>query len=182
VRDRLREFVPLTAAQCEISDHPEGMPPPACGELFVAVHAGAWGPYPGGTSEGIDETIGVRVTVTVRTGKTAKDRLGQNVWAGPAGSSLDETCRKVLVAVHLDAFLLATFYRENANATINTDFPGIPRSGFATALEFEDGGTPTRRGPYWFSAEGNDDPPAGLSQTMTFGRARRVQNLQGQQS
>jgi hypothetical protein len=54
--------------------------------------------------------------------------------------------------------------------------------GFIEPLRFEGGAPPVRRGPWWFSAEGDDDPPAGLSQTLVFGRARRIQTLSGEQT
>lgn len=186
VRDRLKQGLAdgglaYTAAECEVMF--DGQPPPRCGELFVAIHEGYWLPGPPDEDDGsLTELCGVDVTVTVRTGKVPFDRLGTDAYCGPAGQSLEERCRAIIAKLHKDPGpraagnpahypVLAT-----ANATI-----GAGENGFIEPLVFIKPGKVTPRGPAWFSSDLPDgQAPSGLSLTLHFGGAKRVQVVEEQ--
>lgn len=174
VRDVLRQAAPnglgLANAQCEVMF--DGQPTPGCGELFVAVHPGAWMAT---DIEGLDEEFDVDITVTVRVAKVPRDEMGVNALVGPTGKSLDEWLEKIRALLHLDSF--ADQVLNKANTTI-----GGTANGFVEPPRFRRGSFPEPKGPEWFSAETHQSnlPPVGLAQTVSLGGARRVQRIESE--
>jgi hypothetical protein len=171
VRDWLRR--PTTEGGCGLSDTEcdlsfDGSPPPVCGERFVAVHAGSW--VGSGNRNCLEEVYGVQVTVTVRMGRAPRDRIG-NLLVGPEGEALDRTLEAVRASLHADP--RSEWVRQRANEII-----GVADNGFVETLAFLGGGQPQAKGPEWFGAVVGEDQgpmPVGIAQTLTFGRAKRVQ-------
>jgi len=171
VRDHLRQELSLATGQCEVQF--DGQPPPVCSELFVAVHPGDWANEP---VEGLLEVYGVEVTVTIRVARVPQHALGPNALVGPSGESLDNWLEKIRAVLHLDKGVYPVLTK--ANALI-----GSGENGFIEPLRFQSGGRPQPRGPDWFSADTDLSsrlPPVGLSQTLIFGGARRVQVIEEQ--
>ena len=154
----------------------DGMPPPIAGELFVAVHAGSWSNI---DCEGLGESIGFHITVTRRAAAYPKDEGMMQIWAA-AQTGLDAVCRAIVAKLHLDANKDALI--NAANVYCLAQNLGAPVNGFVVCPRFRDGGTPTVRGPDWFSAEGDDGAGtfanAGISQTITFAGAERYQTIE----
>lgn len=162
----------LANGQCEVMF--DGQPPPNCGELFAAVHPGDWQAT---DVEGIDERYGFDITVTVRVGKVPRDEIGLNALVGPTGKSLDDWLEKIRALLHLDN--QADQVLSSANMII-----GAGANGFVEPPRFRGASLPEPRGPEWFLAEAHSHgpmPPVGLSQTLTFGGARRVQRMESEE-
>lgn len=171
VRNKIRDALELNDSPlvCEVMF--DGMPQPMAGEWFYAVHPGEWT----GTSEDADlqEQIGIYVTVTRRLGGVPQDRWGPEVWA-KALDGLDVNLRKIVRAIHRSYDVLNA-----ANQLILDSDNGVTQWGFVEPLSFLNGGNPTARMQEWFSAEqlttGGKFANAGVSQTLTFGKAKRCQ-------
>jgi len=175
-RDHLRTLLSLGEAGCEAMF--DGQPMPSSGEMFVALHPGGWR----GISQDadIEEEFSFLVTVTRRLGYVATDRAMREVWA-KATEGIEAVCRTIIVGkpakvtsadygLHMNLVIMAA-----ANATITAGF-----AGFHEPVRFLDGGQPIERGPDWFSAGSETEGKrmnAGISQTLTFGGAKRVQGL-----
>jgi len=183
VRDRLRQTIAngglaYLPQQCEIM--PTGMPPPACGEFFVAIHEGEWS---FADIEGLDEMMGVEVTVTMRAAKVPKDKLGTNLLVGPTGQSLYDQLEKIRAKLHMDPGPRSSTDASHypvlalANTTIGTG-----ENGFVEPLRFRGPAGKTQE-VYadWFTAEAMPgSPPLGLVRTLVFGGARRIQTIEEQ--
>lgn len=176
VRNVLREAAPnglgLPKAQCEIMF--DGQPPPNCGELFAAVHPAEWSAE---DMEGLSEVYGFDITFTVRVGKVPRDEMGPNALVGPTGQSLDDWLEKTRALMHLDS--VQDQILNAANKII-----GSGASGFVEPPRFRGGSRPEPRGPDWFGADAHTHgatPPVGLSQTLMFGGARRVQRIESEE-
>lgn len=164
VRDKLRTALNLTAAQCDVQI--DGIPPPACGDLYVAVHPAGWRPE---LIECLDEWFDVDVTVTLRIPHQPQDRQGLNVWAR-ALIGLEARLRAALVAIH---------GRPEVITAANQLIPGQVNT-LIEVLRFRHvDPKPRKVGPDWFgaSSSGRGSRDQGLVQTITFGDARRVQSL-----
>lgn len=151
----------------------DGSPPPSCGAYFIAVHPGEWrNKNESGTC--LDEVYGIDVTVTVRATVQPRDRMGPNVLAGSGGQALDKILETLRAGISGSNAVVS-----NANTTI-----GGSASGFMEPPWFQSADTPQPRGPDWFSTENESDqniiPPCGLSQTLHFAGANRVQDIVSQ--
>lgn len=174
VRDQLRDTkqLGLDNTNCEVTA--DEQPFPVAGEIFVAVWYGYWrNKDPNGMS--LDEDYGVNVTVSVRATRVATDRIGPSLLA-KANDGLLALCEQIRAAIHMDpedSNTQAVVWRANKiiGATVN---------GFIAPLQFRDGGRPTKRSGSWFGARGGKGV-AGLSQTLTFTDANRVQTIEGSQ-
>lgn len=173
-RNRLRDTLvsgglAYPSAVCEVQLGPE--PPPVCGEKFVSIHEGSWQAE---DIEGLSETFGLDVTVTFRVAKVPEDRQGTNALVGPTGASLDEECRKIVACIHLD---------KGGDAVLNAanTLLGGTVNGFCEPPRFRGADIPRLRGPDWFGAEDVSSgriQNMGLSQTLHFGGAKRVQTIE----
>lgn len=174
VRDQLRlsppQGVGLATEECDV--RPSGRPPPNVGERYVAISPSYWR---GQDIEGLEEELGVQVTVTVRGAKVPDDRFGAYLLVGPTGQSLDELLEKIRAVMHLDRGADAILNR--ANTTI-----GVSANGFVEPLRFREAGRPEEMRQDWFEGrEGGRVPRdtiVALVQTLTFGGARRVQTVE----
>lgn len=167
VRDTLRDRVPLKAEECEVTG--DEQPFPIVGDRFVGVHPGYWRQT--GVGLDLDEEYGISVTVSVRATKVASDRVGPQLLAKARGGLL-ELCEQVRAAIHMDS-------QESATAGVlprANQMLGNQVNGFEEPLIFQDGGRATKRGAAWFGGSGAR--LAGLSQTLLFGRARRIQTIE----
>lgn len=173
-RDQLRDTpaLGLDSTNCEVTH--DGSPFPSAGELFVAVHPGYWRDA-GSNGQSLHEEFGVNVTVTLRLPRAPLDRWGPELLA-KAGKGVMAVARKVVVVIHmdpLDSYLSSVIVR--ANQLIGA----TEENGFITPLQFMDGGSPPQIKPgAWFSAKG--EAHAGLAQTVSFGKALRVQKIEEQ--
>ena len=152
-----------TTLVCDVGIGPE--PAPACGELFIRIYPGNWSVI--GKDEGadLDEVYGVNICVTRRLNYSPLDRTGTEVLI-KATTGLEDVCALIRTYLHYNYTLM--------NA-VNTALGGSV-NGFIEPLRFRDGGIPIVRGADWFSAE--DETLAGLSQTLIFGGARRLQTVE----
>lgn len=166
VRDTLQTAFSLTASSCEVSF--DGQPKPSAGELYLAVHPGAWTKAEGDYD--LDEEYTIGVTVTIRMGFAPKDRWGIEVWAAST-DGLDKRVRQVIVAVHHNQAI-----RQLASTRL---FQG--EKYFVTPLQLLRVDPPKLQNWSWFSAS----PPeregqiaeSGVSQTVWFGKCRRCQSV-----
>lgn len=173
VLDRIRSVLSLPAGaggQLTSNVTFDAQPAPGCGEWFYAVYAGEWRGDSGDAD--LQEMIGVNVTVTRRVGFAPRDRQGPDVWA-EANDGLDVTLRKIVAAVHRSYTVLnaANVYVEALNEN---------SWGFEEPLSFVNGGKPEPKGVDWFCAEDAGSGKfanAGVAQTLSFGRAKRVQPI-----
>lgn len=142
----------------------DAQPPPACGQVFVAV----W--FDGRrTSEGrtaLNETFGVNVTVTMRVHQPY-DRLVQH------RDDLEVRANAIRALLHADNY----DYRISRAANVLAGFDQTPsqRVGFCESLTFEGMDAVQLVGGNWFHAP-PDKLEVGLAQTLRFGKARRIQN------
>lgn len=160
---------------CEVNF--DGSPPPTCGAYFIAVHPGSWeNANEAGTC--LDEKYGIDLTVTVRATVQPRDRLGPNVLAGAGGQALDKILELLRAGVSGNYALLALANNGQPYSI------GGSASGFIEPLWFKSADTPQPRGPDWFLADDDIDqtvlPPTGISQTLHFGEANRVQDIASQ--
>jgi hypothetical protein len=176
-RDHLRNLLALGETSCDTMF--DGMPYPMAGETFVAIHPGNWT----GESEDSDlsENFSFFVTVTRRLGFVPFDRALRETWA-KATEGIEAVCRKIIIGKPVK--VTSADYGLHMNYTVmnaaNTTYITASYSGFHEPVRFLNGGQPTPRGPDWFTAETHQDGKtmnAGISQTLTFGQAKRVQGL-----
>lgn len=153
----LRTQLSLDVYTCDETD--DGKPTPSAGPVFYGVHPGEWR---NSADDSLDETYGVLVTITMRL-DVPWDRAGPEL-LGKATTGLAARCAALRVKVHSSYTLM-----DLANTLI-----ADPANKFVEPLRFTDGGRRARRGGDWWIASGKEKY-AGYSQTMTFGRARRVQ-------
>jgi hypothetical protein len=170
VRDRIRDRLNYGPTECDV--RPDGRPIAAASETYVAVHEGEWR---GVDCEGLDELFGIDVTVSVRSGVTPDDRLGESLMVGPAGMSLDEKLRGIVALLHRDPPDYPVL--NAANVLI-----GAGGNGLVVPLRFSHADRTKIADPKWFwgpPAE-EDDCPAGLYRTLHFVEAERVQTIESQ--
>jgi hypothetical protein len=151
----------------------DGRPDPACGEWFVALHEGDWrvDESIGQADLSLPEAFGIQVTVTRKCGSAPFGRIGTAKLAAQY-RGLIAVCRQLIVqptGLHMNYAVTTA-----ANSTI-----GDEANGFFHPLVFR-GAEPTRpQGPAWFQARGTrSDPPAGISKTLAFAEAQRVQTIE----
>lgn len=170
-RNRLRSELGLADAACDVQF--DGKPPPIAGQLYVSVHAGEWRPGPNALGA-LDEEFGVDVTVTVRTARIPQGRQGAlSIIGGETGLVLDRHLRLVTRELHMRYEVTGA-----ANDLLVAD--GLDERHFfrSPPLVLVGTGRPTPRFADWFSADQDPGgPPVAVSQTVRFGKARRVQRL-----
>lgn len=173
------------ASECEITYN--GQPPPAMGQFFIAIHDGDWNTE--GT-ENLEEVCGIDMTVTVKTGIAPRDRLNY-VMVEKANNNLSQICRRLL-RFHFDYWTMnraneliqveeQIIFQMDALGNVNK-FPP-PVNGFEEPLQFLSADRTLDQYLEWFSSPAPEDfegimPPMGLSRTMHFGKAKRLQKLE----
>jgi hypothetical protein len=148
---------------------PPGMPPPDCGQKFIAIWASSHSPGLLNQEEGIDEICGVTVTVTFRTGEVPEADLAKQI-VHKAATGMEALSRAIMVSLVKNRWDVLQL----ANAEIvGTDNFVEPLRWLGTDIG------PTPRGPDWFTAD-VENPNArdfGLSMDIRFGQARRLQTF-----
>lgn len=153
----------------------DGRPKPAAGQEFYAIHPGEWAGED--TDAGLKEYFGVDITCTRRLGYAPMDQWGAEVLM-KASEGLDAMLGKVRARMHMNYTI-----QQEANNLINAD--GVA-NGFVEVLRFRSGGRPEPREAEWFGATESSPPAggryahAGISQTLTFDRAMRIQRVESQ--
>jgi len=167
------------ATVCEVGL--SGMPKPGSGQVYIAVHLGGWQPVSGDYD--LEEEYTVRVTVTVRLGSTPTDRHGLAVWVA-ATAGLDAICRAIVQALHQNQ-QVRLFANSGKSYSIGDSGPSTP-DGFYTTVQFTGAEPPQPQRASWFLAGESPDPDnaaelalSGVSQTLSFGKARRCQTVAG---
>ncbi len=165
VRDHLQSVFGLGADSCEVGF--DGRPKPGAGELYLAIHEGAWLDKSGDYD--LHEEYQIAITVTMRMGFAPKDRWGIAVWTAPDG--LDVQMRKVITAIHHNLLL-----RVAASDGLNGG------RYFATPLFLlRPPDKPQPQGPDWFSApipeSDTQIAECGVSQTAVFGKCQLCQAI-----
>lgn len=160
--------------QCEVMA--DGMPPPSCGKLFVAVHEG---PSRNAVMNYLDEYFSFMVTLTMRV-DVPPDRVGDTLLArkvartpGPNGQpSFNARAEQLRSFLHMawgviqDANTLLVSFEPSANAVYGfcepAHFAGMEKPHFVTGE--------------WFSAapEAGD---VGLAAELRFEDCRRLQAI-----
>ena len=149
------------AESCEIVV--DGRPPAFAGQRFVGIHAGDWSNT---ANESLDERVGLKVTITDRMGVFPFDRQAAEA-LDKAQTGLETFAEAIVCVIHgsNDVIDLA-----------NTIIQGTVTK-FIEPLRFRFGERPVYRDGTWLGAE-DPEADAGLSITLTFGDARRVQKFE----
>jgi hypothetical protein len=171
-RDQLRASPGLKVPEDQIQVTYKGRPYPMAGPKFIGVWAGYWRDN-GSNGLTLDELYGINVTVSVRMADVPSDRLG--VEAAKANDGLIALCEQIRALIHMDpedTVVGGVMWRANAILGIET------ANGFIQPLQFLDGGSADEKSGAWWGAKGQ--PMAGLAQTVSFGSAERVQNIESQ--
>ncbi len=176
VRDTIKGIMPApwnTRDSVEVGL--DGMPKPACGEWYVAVHPAGWVSNSGDYD--LDEYVGLSVTVTRRLGYAPQDRWGPEVWTKTGG--LEDTARRIIAVIHKK---YPPMNAANLLITAGDD-------KFCEPLQFTGAaGVPQVKGADWFTAGIPDEQQTeqqwaqvGVALQLNFDKARRMQdaNLQG---
>lgn len=163
-RDRIRSALSYANSECNV--RPDGMPDPACGEVFVAIHPGV---CRNDSDLSLDEYVGVNVTLTMRASWLPVDQSGPEL-AAKASTGLYARAEAIRALLHMNYTVM-----DDANTTI-----GGSENGFVEPLKYRSMGTPQAKGPDWFSAEDEYTPPAGWAIEIVFDDARRIQVIEEQ--
>lgn len=172
VRTRLQALFEVNQTGCDVMF--DGQPPPVMGEQFIAIHPGNWTAKNGDYD--LDEYYGVQVTITRRLGAAPQDRGGTELWL-KATEGIEAVARKIIVG---DGTTLNGLHRNGDVLREANTALGTTVNTFFETLYFLDGGRPVLKLEDWFSAEEMGTGKyanAGVAQTLTFGQARRLQDL-----
>ncbi len=162
VRNRIRSVLSYAAFECDVQ--PDGSPEPASGQVYVSVHPGS---VRNDDMESLDETFEVLVTITLKVGYLPVDAFGPQVIL-KASTGLYARAEAIRKTCHMDY---------TAMTAANTALGGSV-NGFIEPLSYRGMGRPEVKGPAWFNAEDDPDPPAGLALELRFDGARRKQTLE----
>lgn len=163
VLDHLRASLALDESTSEVM--PTGKPPAFSGDTFYVVHPGQIGTD---QVEGLEETFGVDVTITLRTGSVPADRVGTELILNTTTGIYARAA-----AVRAKLHMRYADVMNDANAALGS---GV--NGFVEPLWFLGAGRVQEQGAAWFSAKATTANPAGISLTLSFGRARRIQVIE----
>lgn len=162
-RDRLRSELKFNPEDCIIQE--DGKPTPTCGPLFVAIYGTDWSPDTLDMNRGIDERADIAITVTRRMSATAFDVRGESFYINDS-LAIEDTIHKIKCQVHQNYTLITA-----ANALLTGD------NKIMEPLRWLGGDAqPQKVDNTWFSSEAPLDY-AGVTMTIRFGRARRMQSL-----
>lgn len=168
VRNGVRKDLGYDVRNCEVMD--SGQPPPACGDIFAAVHQG------GVTSDmqnALDEWYDFAVTLTQRV-TIPLDRVGDEMLAKKLARKTGFNRRAHALKVYLH---MAWGLLQDANQYIVDVSPDAPTVyGFCEPAHFESMDLPVLVGGEWFAAE-PEAQDVGLKAELRFAGARRLQAL-----
>jgi len=147
----------LNENMCDVTV--DGRPPTNCGEIFVAIHPGG---FRGNNPEILDAIHSMYITVTFRCAKTPFDRVGMKVIVDQT-LGMGDFVQTIVQYVGMNYQIL-----NMANSRID---PQLNR--WVEPLRFSSASPPRFVGGEWFHA--NNAQEEALTQTITFGEARRTQ-------
>jgi hypothetical protein len=154
-----------TSHQCGVQ--PDGQPPAACGELYLAVHAAGW-QLDDNEHELLEGSYSLTVTLSARAGRSPHDRIGTGI-VTLADTGLLARARAVAVQIHMSYDVM-----DRANESVPAG-----ENGFLEPLRFAGVGPVMAKPPSWFWSDGKQAGPAGVAVEVRFNRARRFEKLQG---
>lgn len=164
-RNAIRTEFGLDEFHCDVT--PDGKAAPISGQWYYAVHPGE---MTNSAKNCLDERVGLRVTITIRTGVAPVDRVGQNAVTPSTG--ILARAKRLRALLHMNYAVM-----EAANALISGE--GVTVSGFSEPMRFLSATYLGPKGPSWFFADGQDEY-TGLAVELRFGDARRVQYIESQ--
>ncbi len=174
---RSRAILTLDESQSCVSL--DGQPPPFSGQKFLVIHPGE---FSNSDQNYLEETYGVRATLTLRAGVVPEDRIGANLLT-LATTGLYALIERLRAGLHMDYTLL-----QIAGGTVGGSALSGGQSyslaatvnGFHEPLMFQNCSAPEPKGPDWFWAEGQDDAITGVAVILSFGGAKRLQTIESQ--
>lgn len=98
----IRTQLSLNANQCDVM--PSGQPPPAAGDLFIAVHASEWS-NGGLIQDGLMETFGITCTISKRAPKYPPVKQAGSIFLD-AAAGIEKYARLLMINLHLSYTLL----------------------------------------------------------------------------
>ena len=155
----------LTLTDSTIISSFDGQPPPFSGQIFYVVHPGA---VSGGSDLRLEESYGVDVTITQRIPYVPFDRIDDVFYHQSTG--IYAKADAVKAALHMSYTVMNA-----ANVII-----GNSVNGFEEPLKYQSISSPVVRGADWFFADGEANPPSGVSLVVSFGGASRMQSIESQ--
>lgn len=182
VRDVLRAaFLPEKNPQVYFPEKaievmPSGMPPPDCGDRFIAVHGSSWNPAIEDNNVALDAYLGVAVTLSCRTSWVPRQKLGTRTYAD-LQLGMANICHRIMVAVTMQSGSADDVPLYTALEALE----GYTAGSFCEYLRWQ--GTdpaPIEQFGDWFTARNEhlEDPSGmrimGHSMTVRFGKARSV--------
>lgn len=177
VRNQLRTRLPIVDAAtfplASINDvidlQAGGQPPPAAGQLYLAIHGIDWSAAGAEKQRGTEEVFGVAITISRKIGSAPKDRQTGAFYAD-AVDGLDRIARLITPEIHQNYVVM------NAANTLM----GSPAFGFQEPLRLIGGDPePTIVGPEWWEGDTETKTNAvpGWTLQIRFGNAVRIQEL-----
>lgn len=167
----IQEGLGLNSTQCGLED--TARPSATCpAPLYVSIHPGAWRSRR--LDYGLDEVFGVNVTVSYRGTQFQPDKWGDQILGADVSGGIESVSRKIITLIHCKAAPLAA-----ANVII-----GGSSTGFIIGEWLRLSGEqepPADRQPGWWGGQvgkQNTNTYAGMSLTMHFDGARRVQSIE----
>ena len=160
--NHLRDTLSLDASTSEVM--PTGKPPAFAGEVFYTVHPGT---VSNQDVHCLDEQYSLDVTITLRSGKVPTDRVGTELLLAEDDGIYDRA-DAVRAAIHMRYVGLMNDANTDLTASVN---------GFVEPLVFLGYGRVQEQGGNWFGGKGGPGS-AGISLTLSFGRARRAQTIE----
>jgi hypothetical protein len=163
---------------CDVT--PDGRPSPIAGQIFYGIVGNDFFNDPGDRGKHcLDEKYTIRVIITLRSDYAPYDRMGDAIILGDpelnAGNPVANTGGLWYRAEQLRAALQMNYtLMDAANTLINLSVA----NGFIVPLVFRSCVYLGVKGPDWFDAEGEGDPPSGIAVELTFNDAERVQTLE----
>lgn len=168
VRDAIRTEYKLDLMHCEVT--PDGKAHPDAGEWYYAVHPGSL------TNSAVNyrkDTVGLYVTVTLRTDSIIQDRLGEEAVLGRDG--IVARAKRLAALLNMNYAIM-----DAANTLLTAAADAAGASPFYLPLQFLEAQYLGPKGPEHFFAEGQEPTVTGLAVQISLGRAERIQSLETQ--
>ena len=165
VSAKVKTVTGLDAANVGVQE--DGQPPNFSGELYIAIHPGAFRNNDDAGETDLDEVYEVDVTVSRRAGYTPADRVGEELIT-KVTTGLYARVEAIRAGLHMQYDYIIGAGADTANTII-----GASDNGFVKPLKFRDCSRPQRKGAEWFGAE--KGKPGGKILVLSFGGAQRVQ-------
>lgn len=168
VMEGIRTAYSLDLWHCDVT--PDGKAHPDAGEWYYAVHPGS---LTNSAQNYRKDTVGLYVTLTLRTDSIPQDRIGQEAVLGREGIIARAKALAALVNMNYEMM-------DRANELLTAAAGAAGASPFYLPLQFMEAAYLGPKGPDWFFAEGQEPTVTGLAVQLSFGRAERVQYLETQ--